>query len=282
LKISMAIDANGKIHIAYFDHDTLKLGYATNMSGSWATLTPDVPDKVGLYPSLGIGADGKAKISSMKYGSESGPDLGLYYITFDGSTWEVEEAWYYPPYEPELVLDPLGVPHIAASSESPAYGILSGDQWVMEEIYVDVQFLITEMTSLALDANGAAHISFHANYWGGADPHQSIMYASNASGQWEDQEVQEGIGTYYNSPYTDIAVAPDASAHIAYFNSAHPEVRYASNKSGAWENTIIDDRDYPYCGYYPTIAVHPNGMVHLLYICQGLKRAFFPQGYTGE
>jgi len=280
-KLSMDIDSNGYIHVVYFDYVTMKLTYATNRTGSWEAITPDVPDMVGYFPTLALGADGKARISSLKYEDYLHPADGIYYTTFDGSTWETEQPWEVLNVDPDLVLDQAGNPHIVVGQDSVNYGVLAGDIWNISEEFVGDYFGI-HMISLALDGSGDAHLSYYATNID--DYLSSLWYASNAGGQWEDQIIGPAPN-YPDYQFTDIATASDASAHIAFFNSGDPKMNYASNKSGAWQNTTIEERDDFFawdCGRYPTITVHPNGMVHLLYTNQGLKRAIFPQGYTGE
>lgn len=61
---SIAIDALGVVHVAYYDRTNGDLKYAHDgMSGRWTTQVVDAQGDVGLYTSISIGPDGSPKIA---------------------------------------------------------------------------------------------------------------------------------------------------------------------------------------------------------------------------
>ncbi len=60
---SLALDAEGKAYISYFDNTNYDLKYITNKSGAWVAETVDSYGDVGRYTSLALDAEGKAHIS---------------------------------------------------------------------------------------------------------------------------------------------------------------------------------------------------------------------------
>ena len=280
-KISMDIDNNRHIHIAYFDMSTMKLGYAANVTGSWTAFPPNVPENVGLFPTLRLGSDGKARISSMKHDENGNPDTGVYYTTFDGSSWETEQTWETPYNQPDMAITAGNSPRMAMTGMNIAYGTYSNNAWEVSEEFIG-DFSYPGTIALTLDDSDAAHVVFHAVY--SLTP--GVFYASNAGGAWNSQIVSDDARLDHrltDDDYTDIVVASDDSVHIVYFDASHPELIYATNKSGAWLSTVIDDRDDIWdCGMYPSMAIDSNDLIHVLYICKGLKEAVFPQGYDGQ
>ena len=60
---SMAVDADGHVHISYYAMGTETLRYATDSGGSWVTSTLDPTEGVGRYSSLVIDAEGAVQVA---------------------------------------------------------------------------------------------------------------------------------------------------------------------------------------------------------------------------
>ena len=133
-----------------------------------------------------------------------------------------------------FALDSDGKVHISYSTNSTNSDVLKyttnkSGAWVTE--IVDYPLECSD-TSLALDANGHAHIS-NAHYTG-------LRYSTNKSGSWINETVDDG---YNEGVYCSLAVDAKGRAHISYMvegSGSNYPLKYATNKSGIWETEIVD------------------------------------------
>ncbi len=65
LHTSIAVDAAGTIHVAYYDKDQGALRYANYSGGLWKTVLVDDEGNTGYYTSLALGPDGNPRIAYM-------------------------------------------------------------------------------------------------------------------------------------------------------------------------------------------------------------------------
>ena len=57
------MDADGFVHIAYYDDTNGSLNYANNIEGWSAVVVDNSSAKVGMYPSIALDSDGFVHIS---------------------------------------------------------------------------------------------------------------------------------------------------------------------------------------------------------------------------
>jgi len=116
MQTAIALDSNGKAHIAYYDAvPNYDLKYATNASGSWVLATVDAANDVGQEASLAIDSSNKAHISyydqtnlSLKYASNSSGSW---------STYTIDEAGYVGKYS-SIARDSANKVHISYYDET--------------------------------------------------------------------------------------------------------------------------------------------------------------------
>jgi hypothetical protein len=120
--------------------------------------------------------------------------------------------------------------------------------------------------SIAVDADGAAHVAFRR----GDRENGQLGYATNAIGQWVDTEVDGGDDVAYG---TSIALGADGSVHIAHFDRTGRALRYATNEDGTWRTEEVDTDDSELRGPFPSLAVSPDGDVFIAYSGGGLRLA---------
>jgi hypothetical protein len=168
---------------------------------------------------------------------------------------------------------------------------------------VDEVAVIGKYTSIDMDANDKAHISYVD------DTKHKLKYATNASGSWGTPAVVDttnaligatSIGVFtdgtvnmsyfsegehlkfasknppaawtFETPdgsttvgrYSALALDTDGYAHIAYWDEDNGDLRYATNASGSWVNAVVDTTGY--VGKYPSIALDTAGKVHIAYL----------------
>ncbi len=71
---SVAIDATGGVHVAYYDRDEGRLKYAYGRDGTWSVSVVDEGDNVGLYTSIAISPGGRPSIAYMMAEGTVEPD----------------------------------------------------------------------------------------------------------------------------------------------------------------------------------------------------------------
>lgn len=71
---SLAVDAGGVLHVAYYDRTEGRLKYATNSGGLWKASVVDEEGNTGLYTSIAIGPDGNPHIAYMMADGTVSPD----------------------------------------------------------------------------------------------------------------------------------------------------------------------------------------------------------------
>lgn len=71
---SIAVDASGVIHVAYYDRDNGRLKYANYAGGMWTTSVVDEAAHVGTYTSIAIDANGNPAIAYMMVEGTVAPD----------------------------------------------------------------------------------------------------------------------------------------------------------------------------------------------------------------
>ncbi|MCK6547911.1 hypothetical protein L6R52_18815 [Myxococcota bacterium] len=71
---SIAVDASGTLHVAYYDRTLGQLRYANDSGDLWKTSVVDVDGNVGLYTSIAIGPDGNPHIAYMMVEGTIAPD----------------------------------------------------------------------------------------------------------------------------------------------------------------------------------------------------------------
>jgi hypothetical protein len=225
--LSLALDAQDDGRIAYVTHPfitgPLQLGastlwYAEATAGGWLSETVD---NVGLegYPSIAVGADGYARISYQS------PQSDLKYAWDSASGWvsETVDAWGDTGAYTSLALDSEGYPHVSYY-RVPAAPVIEGRQLYSETTgalryaYMDASGWHTEtvdsdgdvgqFTSIAIDSNDYAHISYYD-----AD-NGDLKYAYQDALGWHTTTVDSNgnVGLY-----TSLGLDDQDDPHISYY-----------------------------------------------------------------
>jgi fibronectin type 3 domain-containing protein len=124
-----------------------------------------------------------------------------------------------------------------------------------------------QQNSIATASDGSLHISYHDSLNG------SLKYATNATGIWVTETVDDGSGNVVGLG-TSIIVAPNGTVWIAYYDATEGAVMVAEGQSLSWNLTQVDDGE-PLAGHIhqTSIALSSDGSVHLSYtIFDGTER----------
>jgi len=247
---SLALDAAGEVHISYYDQTNGDLKYITSataaVSGSWPPETVDSYGEVGRYSDMAIDASGNVHIS--------------YYIgEYDNLT--------------------------RRETGELRYATNASGSWVVQTVDSDGD-LVGQYSAIAVDASGKVHISYCSSIHDYADtyyyrPVASLRYASNVSGSWVTEKVeQEGEMDEYAPPTpinSDIVLDASAKAHISYYFSRYDseshlysgDLKYATNASGSWAVSVVESGKMfsypPIITADSSIARDASGKIHISY-----------------
>jgi hypothetical protein len=189
--------------------------------------------------------------------------IGATVIAFNSAmaeTWNIEEVdapkYFNMLNSRAIALDNKGHPHIAYGYEHLYHAYFDGTGWVYET--VDLDHLVGNNASIAIDSNNYIHISYSSGGYSGR-----LKYATNSSGSWVTETVQ--ITGYSMSRDNSIAVDSNNNVHISFYDmySVSYNLRYTTNASGSWVTVTVDDNgDVGDCN---SIAVDSNNKVHICY-----------------
>ena len=130
-------------------------------------------------------------------------------------------------------------------------------------------------TSLAIDAEGNAHIAYHDCL------DTNVKYASKKGGNWTFENVDSAENT---GEYASLALDAKGNPHIAYscsYRGAHNcDLKFASkNSDGSWTVETVDGRSrccadwlYVRIGWWASLALDARGNPHISYYDKSMIR----------
>ncbi|MGA9524960.1 MAG: hypothetical protein WBV82_26110 [Myxococcaceae bacterium] len=154
---SAAVDANGGIHVAYYDPTQRQLVYSVRGASGWARQTVDASGNAGQFPSLALDAQGRPHIAYFDASTQA-----LKHARWTGSAWSIESVHSGPIRRGiALALDLQGHPRIAfhnAAGNSLDLASSTGPAWNVETI--DAAVGTDTEVSMAIDATGRLHVAY--------------------------------------------------------------------------------------------------------------------------
>ncbi|NLI82633.1 MAG: VCBS repeat-containing protein [Deltaproteobacteria bacterium] len=235
---SIFVDANGTVHISYYDVANGDLKYAFGGPAGFTTVVVDdggiADDNVGQYTSIAVVGD-VVHISyhdvtngALKYATGTSP--GPFTVEV------VDAAGGFTGWDSSIAVDSLGTVHISyydffdfdlkyASGTAGAFAVVTLDDGGINNDDVG------QYTSLALDSGGFVHISYYDF------SNAALKYANNTTGSFETSFVVEGDGvTSDPGLYSSIAVDSGDHVHISY----HDAVAGTANHVNSVKNRKSD------------------------------------------
>lgn len=191
---TIAIGEDGVVRAAGVDPSqfgsTDGIEYYELRDGAWTvTAIGSGPTEYEFNVSLAVGPNGQSALSYYNDG-----DGDLIFASFDGSAWNLETVASEGDVGKfsSLQFDAEGRPHItfyeelSASTGRVLYAVREAGTWNVEEIGTldDVRLGMTgarRNTSLALDADGVAHVAF--------SDQSGVSYATRTDGVWDVSAV---------------------------------------------------------------------------------------------
>lgn len=260
--VDLAQDSDGAVHALYLDSTLVgmdwiggELRHATETSGSWVPTVLEEQPVRGYSPSLAVDSADVLHGSYLDWSDDS-----LRYLNNEGGSWEAITIDSWVQYFSSIALDADDAVHLAYFRGHPSTGTLqyatnAGGYWDL--VTVDPDEGSGSFADLALDGNGAAHISYY--YIAEHD----LRHATNAGGEWVVATVDDaGESTGW---YSDITVAPDGRVHITYQNGFEHHLMHAYDAGGTWVVQPVDEGCDGIAS--PSIATETSGALHIAYTC---------------
>ncbi len=256
LALTAASDPGGFFHVIasqYYEQEHLMyLTLGDNETGAFAWDTVGFTRKP--YGDIGAVIDGQDRI-------QVGFAMGDYEYWYAAMFAEPEAGGWRNTALPDsnwaytisLALDEQNRVHFAHDGLGLVYGQRLGDGWAYETL-VDGW---VRAPSLAIDANGAAHLAF-VRFENLDSFLFHLWYATNASGAW----TEELIDADGDNP--TLVLDADGKAHVVYVDERHDQTKYATNAGGAWQVTVVHEYEDNF--YEPAmnadLALDADGHAH--------------------
>ena len=241
--MSLGLDLDNVVHIAYYDSATGDAMYANNEDKAWA-----ITNLGHAYP-VRIRATSTANVAI------SIGNFGM--ITNSSGLWEtsrIDKGFNVDDCAIKTDADDnLHIAFLDRTNQALLYATNISNEWEIEVIATPIGGE-TRDVDIAVDSDGACHISYYD------DTTFEIRYATNVSGAWETEvvDLDNVVGTH-----NSILVDRTDFVHISYYDETRGFLKYAHNMSGTWQSWTVDSGGI--CGAYSSIATHHEEDIHIAY-----------------
>jgi len=256
-KPSMAIDAEGRLHITYIDEgfNTGFIGYAVVADGT--TTLSRITDSTYVQgpAALAIGADGTMALSVHDHRTE-----GEAVWMFTDTGWVQEQVFdaNHDGWDNSIFIGADGLIHTASNDlvDGVEYAVRRSGEWIKESLPTGPIFY-RGGTSIFLDGD-LPRIAYHN------DKTKALEFASFDGVVWDIEVIDpEGI-------YPSTAFNPRGVYEVAYLSEVEEdvsEVVVASLSNGVWTTEVVDTLRGSLNGASTatSIQLDANGFIHLAY-----------------
>jgi len=234
---SMAVDANNRVHVSYYDANLETLKYATWNGIQWSCLTLDTAVDGSKFTSIAVDGSNYPHIS---YFNEKYDQLR--YAFYDGKNWWVEEVTprvsKTGPYT-SIAVETDGTPHISFYDFQDGvlmYATRTGDDaesW--EYTVVNDDSDVGRYTSIALTPDGVPCMSYYDV------TNQDLLYSCGAGSS--TVITSTGSVGLYSSLAFEVYTSGNTTnwrPHVSYFNETNGKFMHAIQVDGKWKFYDID------------------------------------------
>jgi fibronectin type 3 domain-containing protein len=247
---SIAVDAEGNVHISYYDATMGRLMYAFTSEGAWVIQVGDNVGNVGQYSSVAVDSNGSAHISY--YDATNGH---LKYATNSGGIWStsvIDSNSNVGQYS-SIALDSSEKVHISyydANNGNLKYATNQGGTW--NKTAVDTDGNVGQYSAIITDLSDKAHISYYDVSNG------NLKYATNALPSWSISplDIVGNVGLW-----TSIDIGPGETLHISYYDATNTALKYATNPGGDWATSTLEDEGD--IGKYSSLVLDSMAAPHI-------------------
>ncbi|MCB9558495.1 MAG: hypothetical protein H6707_20430 [Deltaproteobacteria bacterium] len=256
---ALALDSLGRPHLAYYQlrntpNNEPALFYATKTANGWSTTA------LGKGMDADVAVDAQDKVHLVYFE----PKARFVYATNASGSWVKQTIMSTTQSfagDHSIAIDKTGKVHvsffisyqnIATSSDDLGYATNANasGSWTVQT--VDATDRSGRRNSLALDANGKAHIVYIQN------SARILKHASNASGSWVITPIDTSGDLWATNA---MVLDSQGAAHVTYYALTGP-MRYATNASGSW--TVKQDPNIK-VNKHTALAITPFDQLYLAY-----------------
>lgn len=227
---------------------------ASSLSLPWNIVTVDSANSVGTFLSMAFSPAGQPAIAYYKI---SGADLK--FASYNGSTWEIEEADSFGAAETSLAFDPSGQPAISAwnivAGASGELLFVTRASGIWETLTVDSGG-VGKASSLAFGHDGRPAIAYSDIL------NKNLKFARYNGSSWAITTVDNSandVGSDKNS----LAFGPDGQPAIAYWDRDSLDLKFARYNGSTWALSTVDSAGS--VGSDATLKFGPDGQPAIAY-----------------
>lgn len=255
----IAVDAEGTVHIIYFEEDGGRLMYATDATGSWVTETIAEQGLAGRASSIAVDSEGAVHVSYV--GGDVDGYGDLMYATNEGGSWDsqvIDDGYVVGHTSIAIGLqDNVHISYHTGHDElndSLRYATDASGAWSVESVDTGMSGYYNAIT---LGSNGAVHMISYAGIGG-----MPLKYTTNAGGSWSTQNIEDSV---WIGSFCSIAVDSEGRPHAAISTSdeiSQVDLKSAVLSGGSWASEAIELGGYV---WDRSMAIDGGDAVHICY-----------------
>ena len=108
-------------------------------------------------------------------------------------------------------------------------GNISG--WHIQTLYVPIIASSCGNTSLAIDVEGYAHVSYYSG-------HNSLGYVHQHASGWQSGEIVDDLADV--GKYNSLGLDRSGNPHISYYDTDNNDLKYAYKDASGWHIQVLD------------------------------------------
>jgi len=279
---SIALDAVQNLHLTYLTREA-KVFYAFRplAASKWFSIVvvDSTHSTVNTFPRVTTDNNGRPYLC-VAFGD-------LVYITLKDRRWvsqRIDPGSGTISYHCSIALGPDGTPHLSWYHEHYPDGrqythfrhaSLEDGVWVVRSVDGGVS---GKWSSMVIDSKGFPHASY-SQFASGGKSVGEVRYAEWDGSSWITTTVDSSStsGTYRGYD-NSLALAPDGSPHISYFDGRI--LKYAHQDHGKWTIEKVDAvvSGYDFYGGSTTLLLDSHGNPHIIYGDFGTVKHAFRDG----
>lgn len=262
---SIAVEASGQPHVAYFDRNANAVKYAQQVGTAWAVSTVEGSLTDAVVPSIKLAPNGLPVVA---YVNTAQKKLKLASRTATG--WSLANVGTVTTAAtPTLLFGATADPRIVyvdSASNAAKLASRTGTSWTLETFAPQVA---PGSLSAAIDTAGNIHAAYFA-------PTGGLKHGKRTNGQWTVTNASPGAGSE-----TSVAIDSLGRPAIAFYDAANHGLGFARWTGAAWVVEPLQvgadraqfRRDF---GHYPSLAIDPTSAPHIF--AHGWYRKLNKQG----
>ncbi|MBI2891809.1 MAG: hypothetical protein HYY13_13630 [Nitrospirae bacterium] len=265
--LSLALDGQGLLHVAYYDAETQRLRYARkDAAGAWQSEVVDTATPVDSSPSIAIGAAGSVYIL---YRDALSKRLKIAERSLGSTAWLLSDLGDDVEAGPHFALAAVGQGELHAAYQNAPSGDLRyahriEGAWTTE--VVDAEGTAA-WPSIGVVPGGAVHIAYQDT------TARDLLHAILGDEGWTVETV-DSVGDVGYGAF--MRVDADGFVHVTYRDETNAALKYATNRRETWEFlTLLSPTENP--GFHSAFAFRADGKLDVVYYDAAVARVVWAE-----